>query len=60
MPIFCLSGALFPFAGLLVALSVVTSLDPRAYRIDGLRAAFIASSHVGPAWTQPRSPRRPR
>ena len=47
MPIFFLSGALFPLTGLPKALSVVTSLDPMTYGVDGLRAALIGVSHFG-------------
>src|SRR5262245_47820490 len=47
MPIFFLSGALFPLANLPVALAVATHLDPLSYGIDGLRGALIAQSHFG-------------
>jgi len=47
MPIFFLSGALFPLAGLPKAMSIVTSLDPLAYGVDGLRSALIGISHFG-------------
>ena len=47
MPIFFLSGALFPLANLPTALSVATRLDPLTYGIDGLRAAFIGLGHLG-------------
>ena len=47
MPIFFLSGALFPLGNLPTALAVATSLDPLSYGIDGLRGAFIGSSHFG-------------
>jgi ABC-2 type transport system permease protein len=47
MPIFFLSGALFPLANLPAALAVATRLDPLSYGIDGLRGAFIAQSHMG-------------
>ena len=49
MPIFFLSGALFPLSNLPKALSIVTSVDPLSYGIDGLRAAFIGISHFGVA-----------
>ena len=48
MPIFFLSGALYPLDNLPRALSVVTSLDPLAYGVDGLRAMLIGTSHFGP------------
>jgi ABC-2 type transport system permease protein len=47
MPIFFLSGALFPLENLPTALTVATRLDPLSYGIDGLRAAFIDVSHIG-------------
>jgi ABC-2 type transport system permease protein len=50
MPIFFLSGALFPLANLPAALTVATHVDPLAYGIDGLRGALIDQSHFG-LWT---------
>jgi ABC-2 type transport system permease protein len=47
MPIFFLSGALFPLADLPAALAVATRLDPLSYGIDGLRGALIGRSHFG-------------
>jgi ABC-2 type transport system permease protein len=47
MPIFFLSGALFPLANLPTALAIATRLDPLSYGIDGLRAAFIGLAHLG-------------
>ena len=47
MPIFFLSGALFPLSNLPGALSFLTSLDPLSYGIDGLRAMLINLSHFG-------------
>ena len=47
MPIFFLSGALFPLDGLPAALSVVTKLDPLTYGIDGLRGTLIGMTHFG-------------
>jgi len=41
MPIFFLSGALFPLTHLPAALTVITHLDPLAYGIDGLRGVLI-------------------
>lgn len=49
MPIFFLSGALFPLTDLPAALSVATHLDPLAYGVDGLRGALIGQSHFGVA-----------
>ena len=47
MPIFFLSGALFPLSNLPPALTVLTSLDPLSYGIDGLRTELISVSHFG-------------
>jgi len=47
MPIFFLSGALYPLANLPAALTVATRLDPLSYGVDGLRGAFIGQSHFG-------------
>ena len=47
MPIFFLSGALFPLSNLPKALAIVTRLDPMTYGVDGLRAALIGLSHFG-------------
>jgi ABC-2 type transport system permease protein len=47
MPIFFLSGALYPLANLPTALTVLTHLDPLSYGVDGLRGAFIDLSHFG-------------
>jgi ABC-2 type transport system permease protein len=49
MPIFFLSGALYPLSNLPAALTVLTHLDPLSYGVDGLRAAFIGRSHFGVA-----------
>jgi ABC-2 type transport system permease protein len=47
MPIFFLSGALFPLANLPTALAGATRLDPLSYGIDGLRGTLIGLSHFG-------------
>jgi ABC-2 type transport system permease protein len=47
MPIFFLSGALYPLNNLPTALSVVTKLDPLAYGVDGLRSTLIGVSTFG-------------
>jgi len=47
LPIFFLSGALFPLNNLPKALSFVTKLDPLSYGVDGLRATLIGVSHFG-------------
>ena len=45
MPIFFLSGALYPLTGLPRVMAFVTKLDPLSYGIDGLRGALIGVSH---------------
>lgn len=47
MPIFFLSGALYPLSGLPSALTVATRLDPLSYGVDGLRGAWIDQAHFG-------------
>jgi ABC-2 type transport system permease protein len=47
MPIFFLSGALFPLNNLPKAFSAVTSVDPLSYGVDGLRGALIGQTHFG-------------
>ncbi len=41
MPIFFLSGALFPLQGLPSALHVITKFNPLTYGIDGIRGSLI-------------------
>jgi ABC-2 type transport system permease protein len=48
MPIFFLSGALFPLTNLPTALMIATRLDPLSYGIDGLRGALIGLWQIGP------------
>lgn len=45
MPLFFLSGALFPLDGLPKALSFVTKIDPLTYGIDALRILFLGTGH---------------
>jgi ABC-2 type transport system permease protein len=45
MPIFFLSGALYPLSNLPVGLQIATRVDPLTYGIDGLRGAFVGVSH---------------
>jgi ABC-2 type transport system permease protein len=47
MPIFFLSGALYPLGNLPKAMSIVVRLDPLAYGVDGLRTSLIGVSHFG-------------
>jgi len=45
MPLFFLSGALFPLKGLPRALDIVVTANPFAYGVDGLRWALIGQAH---------------
>lgn len=47
MPLFFLSGALFPLAGLPAAITLIASINPLAYGVDGLRAALVNQAHFG-------------
>lgn len=44
MPIFFLSGALYPLQNLPAVMTAVTRLDPLTYGVDGLRTALIGRS----------------
>ena len=48
LPIFFLSGALFPLNNLPKVLGWITSADPLAYGIDGMRSALLGITHFGP------------
>jgi len=48
LPIYFLSGALFPLTGLPVVLSYVTKADPLAYGIDGMRHVLLGYSAFDP------------
>lgn len=47
MPIFFLSGALYPLSNLPKVLAVLTRLDPLTYGVDGVRTVLIGVSHFG-------------
>jgi ABC-2 type transport system permease protein len=47
MPIFFLSGAMYPLKNLPPALAVLTRIDPLTYGVDGARGAFIGVTHFG-------------
>jgi ABC-2 type transport system permease protein len=47
MPMFFLSGALFPLEGIPPSLALITKLDPLTYGVDGLRGTLINQSHLG-------------
>ncbi len=47
MPLFFLSGALFPLTGLPRALEIVVRIDPLTYGVDGVRAALTGLPSFG-------------
>jgi ABC-2 type transport system permease protein len=47
MPLFFLSGALFPLQGVPGVLQIVASIDPLSYGVDGLRGAITGVFHFG-------------
>jgi len=47
LPIYFLSGALFPLVGLPKILAIVTALDPLSYGIDGMRSVLLGSTVFG-------------
>ena len=47
MPLFFLSGALFPLNGLPKALTIIASIDPLSYGVDGLRGTLVNGAHFG-------------
>ena len=49
IPIFFLSGALYPLRGLPTPLAVLTRLDPLTYGVDGVRGILIGVTHFGVA-----------
>jgi ABC-2 type transport system permease protein len=48
MPMFFLSGALFPVAGLPRWLEILNRLDPLTYAVDPMRRAVFAHLHISP------------
>jgi ABC-2 type transport system permease protein len=50
MPLFFLSGALYPLQGLPTALKAVVSANPLSYGVDGMRGALIGVTHFGVPW----------
>lgn len=47
LPIYFLSGALFPLVGLPKVLAIITSLDPLSYGIDGMRSFLLGHTVFG-------------
>jgi len=50
MPVFFLSGALFPLANLPAFMALITRLDPLTYGVDGLRGVLINTWHFNAAF----------
>ncbi|MBI4281364.1 ABC transporter permease [Candidatus Uhrbacteria bacterium] len=47
MPMFFLSGALFPLKGLPVAIEWIARFNPLAYGVDGMRGTLANAAHFG-------------
>jgi ABC-2 type transport system permease protein len=47
MPIFFLSGALYPLNNLPKALALLTRIDPLTYGVDGMRTVLTGATHFG-------------
>jgi ABC-2 type transport system permease protein len=47
MPLFFLSGALFPLESLPKAVVIISMINPLAYGVDGLRGTLINMAHFG-------------
>jgi len=47
MPIFLLSGALFPLNNVPDAMKIISYLDPLSYGIDGIRGSLIGITNMG-------------
>ena len=47
MPVFFLSGALFPLDGLAKGIGYITQFNPLTYGVDAIRGSLIGTSHFG-------------
>ena len=47
MPLFFLSGALFPLNDLSGVMDVITRVDPLTYGVDALRGVLLGAAHLG-------------
>jgi ABC-2 type transport system permease protein len=47
MPLFFLSGALFPIEGLPSVMEAIIKYNPLSYGVDGLRGSISGISHFG-------------
>jgi ABC-2 type transport system permease protein len=50
MPLFFLSGSLFPLSGLPSAITMIARIDPLSYGIDGLRGALVPGALTFGFW----------
>ena len=57
MPMFFLSGALFPVAGLPQWLTILNRIDPLTYAVDPMRRAVFAHLNIGRGARAARSTR---
>jgi ABC-2 type transport system permease protein len=53
MPMFFLSGALFPLTDIPLLLRVLAPIDPLSYGVDGMRTLLIDAPHFGTATDGP-------
>jgi ABC-2 type transport system permease protein len=56
MPLFFLSGALYPLTGLPAWLSVLTRIDPLTYVVGPMRHAVFSHLNISPAFDQHLAP----
>jgi ABC-2 type transport system permease protein len=56
MPMFFLSGALFPVSGLPTWLEILNRIDPLTYAVDPMRRAVFAHLHISPAAREALAP----
>jgi len=47
MPLFFLSGALFPLQGLPKVFTFIATINPLSFGVDGIRSSLINGSHFG-------------
>jgi ABC-2 type transport system permease protein len=47
LPLYFLSGAIYPLEGIPTLLAVISKLNPLSYAIDGLRGILLGHSHFG-------------
>jgi len=50
LPIYFLSGAMFPLTNQGKILSFVTALDPLSYGVDGMRSVLLSAEFFRPAF----------